>query len=256
MNIVSWNINGMKGKEDKNRKQLERLISSTQADLYCLQETRSRKRSAYQIAPEYQVVMKSPPEGKYNGMAVYSNQVVMNDITDLMIGNKEGRVIVMEHEKFYLINIYLPNLGDCCGNKVYKEGWFRWLIETAVNLNSIKPTILCGDFNIAVWFNGEKDRLWTNAGFSPDEQKMFGQLLTAGFTDVLSYKYTEEQIINYLDEKWGYDEISSSYRLDFIFVSNCLRNRISSFDILTEYPRFDKNDKLSTHFPLQMEIDI
>ena len=105
----------------------------------------------------------------------------------------EGRAIILEYEKFYLITVYVPNAQDQLKRIDYRMKWEEDFLAFIKELDDKKPVIICGDMNVAKeeidLKNPKTNR--NNAGFSDQERDKMRKLLDAGFVDTFRYLYPD-----------------------------------------------------------------
>ena len=152
MRIVSWNINGLRAILKKNFCGSVQKISP---DILCLQETRVDQSSIPAMELDgFTKFFNSAEKRGYSGTALFSKiqpiNVSTNTEIDALIEPKEGRVILAEYEKFYLINVYTPNSGAELSRLAFRhEIWDKEMLRFITELRKTKPVILCGDMNVA-----------------------------------------------------------------------------------------------------------
>ena len=187
MRLISWNVNGLRAVVGKD---FGETFKSLDADFFCLQET---KMQAGQLDLEfdgYTSYWNYAEKKGYSGTAIYTRHKPL-DVT-LGIGidehDHEGRVITLEMEKFFLVNVYVPNSQDGLKRLDYRMRWEDDFRNYLVNLNKKKPVIVCGDLNVAhkeIDLKNPKTNR-KNAGFTDEEREKMTTLLDAGFTDSAS----------------------------------------------------------------------
>ena len=86
--------------------------------------------------------------------------------------DKEGRVITLEFEKFYMVNCYTPNSKRELERLEYRQKWEDDFRKYLIELDKNKPIILCGDLNVAhneIDLKNPKTNIH-NAGFTIEER--------------------------------------------------------------------------------------
>lgn len=63
--------------------------------------------------------------------------------------DKEGRIICAEYDKFYLVNVYVPNAQRDLARLPYRVTWEDAFRSYVGELNARKPVLICGDMNVA-----------------------------------------------------------------------------------------------------------
>lgn len=84
-------------------------------------------------------------------MGIYSRQMPLN--MTYGIGDKEmdedGRLLTAEYEKFFLVNVYVPNSGRKLVTLGKRMRWNVLFKEYIQGLDKKKAVIICGDMNVA-----------------------------------------------------------------------------------------------------------
>ena len=154
MKFISWNVNGLRAVVGKN---FSEVFENLDADFFCLQET---KLQAGQIDLEflgYYSYWNYAEKKGYSGTAIYTKHVPLSVTYGLGIEehDHEGRVITLEMEDFYLVNVYTPNSqsaevkGDLPKRLPYRMEWEDAFRQYLLALDARKPVIVCGDMNVA-----------------------------------------------------------------------------------------------------------
>ena len=255
MKLISWNVNGLRAVMNKGFKD---FFDKIDADIFCIQETKMQENQVddniKEIVKEYNAYWNSAEKKGYSGTAIFSKEKPVN--VTYGIGkeehDKEGRVITLEFEKFYMVNIYTPNSKRELERLDYRQVWEDEIREYLLKLNESKPVIMCGDLNVAhqeIDLKNPKTNR-RNAGFTDEERNKMTELLDAGFTDTFRYKYPD------LEGKyswWSYmfhaREKNAGWRIDYFIVSNSLNENIIDAKILDEIYGSD-------HCPVELDINI
>lgn len=256
MKFVSWNVNGLRAVAGKN---FCEVFEALDADFFCLQET---KLQAGQLNLEFQGYYSywNYAEKKgYSGTAIYTKHVPLSVTYGLGIEehDHEGRVITLEMEDFYLVNVYTPNSqsaevkGELPRRLPYRMEWEEAFRQYLVMLDGKKPVIVCGDMNVAHeeidLRNPRTNHL--NAGFTDQEREKMTQLLAAGFTDTFRYFYpTVENQYSWWSYRMGARAKNIGWRIDYFLVSKRLEERLSSACIHSHIMGSD-------HCPVEIVLD-
>lgn len=105
----------------------------------------------------------------------------------------EGRVITVEYDNYYLVNVYTPNSKRELARLEYRMVWEDAFREYLMTLDADKPVIVTGDMNVAheeIDLKNPKSN-HHNAGFTDEERSKMTELLNAGFTDTFRYLYPD-----------------------------------------------------------------
>jgi len=151
MKIISFNVNGIRAIAKKNF--FEDVIVMA-PDILCLQETKAQDiQVAETLAPidGYHIYSNSAEKKGYSGTSILSKIKALSVSTDMGIPDHdmEGRIICLEFEGFFLVNVYVPNSGSELKRLDYRQDWDKAFYDYLKNLEWIKPVIVCGDFNVA-----------------------------------------------------------------------------------------------------------
>lgn len=248
MKFVSWNVNGLRACVGKG---FEDIFKAFNADFFCLQETKMQAGQLNLSFEGYHSFWNYAEKKGYSGTAVFSRQEPVNVSYGLGIEehDKEGRVITLEMDSFYLVNVYTPNTQDGLRRLGYRMEWedaFRNYINT---LDSRKPVIICGDMNVAHeeidLKNPKSNHL--NAGFTDEEREKMTMLLSSGFVDTFRSLHPDEVQYSWWSYRFKAREKNIGWRIDYFLASERLRENIKSADI--------RNDVFgSDHCPVTLEL--
>lgn len=250
MKLISWNVNGIRACVNKG---FIDFFNKMDADIFCIQETKCQKGQIELEFEGYESYWNSAEKKGYSGTAIFTK---IKPLTiKYGIGkeehDKEGRVITLEFDKFYMVNIYTPNSKRELERLDYRMIWEDEIKKYLLHLNKIKPVIMCGDLNVAhkeIDLKNPKTNRH-NAGFTDEERNKMTELLDAGFTDSFRYKYPDKE-----NEYswWSYmgraREKNVGWRIDYFIVSNDIAKKIKDATIHQEVYGSD-------HCPVELIID-
>ena len=250
MKLISWNVNGLRAVINKGFKE---FFDKIDADIFCIQETKMQD-NIKEIVKEYNAYWNSAEKKGYSGTAIFSKEKPVN--VTYGIGkeehDKEGRVITLEFEKFYMVNIYTPNSKRELERLDYRQVWEDEIREYLLKLNESKPVIMCGDLNVAhqeIDLKNPKTNR-RNAGFTDEERNKMTELLNAGFTDTFRYKYPDvEGKYSWWSYMFHAREKNAGWRIDYFIVSNSIKDNIEDAKILDDIYGSD-------HCPVELDINI
>ena len=255
MKLISWNVNGLRAVMNKGFKD---FFDKIDADIFCIQETKMQENQVddniKEIVKEYNSYWNSAEKKGYSGTAIFSKEKPIN--VTYGIGkeehDKEGRVITLEFEKFYMVNIYTPNSKRELERLDYRQIWEDEIRKYLLKLNVDKPVIMCGDLNVAhneIDLKNPKTNR-RNAGFTDEERNKMTELLDAGFTDTFRYKYPDvEGKYSWWSYMFRAREKNAGWRIDYFIVSNSLNENIIDAKILDDILGSD-------HCPVELDINI
>ena len=148
----------------------------------------------------------------------------------------EGRVITLEMPHFYLVNVYTPNSQDGLRRLEYRMQWENAFREYVSGLAGRKEVIICGDMNVAHEEIDLKNPATNhfNAGFSDEERAKMTELLAAGFVDSWRFQHPGEAKYSWWSYRMAARERNVGWRIDYFLVSEGLKEKIVSTDILND----------------------
>lgn len=251
MKCISWNVNGIRACINKGFNDFFEVID---ADIFCIQETKCQPDQIDLQFEGYTTYLNSAEKKGYSGTAILTKQKPLQVTYGIGIEehDKEGRVITLEFEKFYMVNIYTPNSKRELERLEYRQIWEDEIRKYLLELDSKKPVIMCGDLNVAheeIDLKNPKTNRG-NAGFTDEERAKMTELLQAGFTDTFRHKYPDKTDAY---TWWSYmgkaREKNVGWRIDYFIVSNSIKEKIKDAKI---YPEVLGSD----HCPIELEINI
>lgn len=249
MKLISWNVNGLRAVVGKG---FMDIFNELDADIFCLQETKLQAGQIEMDLPGYHQYWNYAVKKGYSGTAVFTKQEPLSVSYGLGIEehDQEGRVITLEFDKFYLVNVYTPNSKDGLARIDYRMVWEDDFKAHLKKLEKTKPVILCGDLNVA---NEEIDLKnpktnRNNAGFSDQERAKIKALLGDGFIDTFRYFYPDKTgAYSWWSYRFNARKNNAGWRIDYFIVSECLKDYLNAAEILNDIYGSD-------HCPVMLEI--
>jgi exodeoxyribonuclease-3 len=228
MKLVSWNVNGLRACLKKG---FLNFFDETQADIFCLQETKAQAEQIQLETPGYFQYWNSAVKKGYSGTAVFSKQPPLQATFDMGIPEhgQEGRIITLQFDDFYLVNVYTPNSQAELKRLEYRMRWEDDFHDYLKNLQSSKPVILCGDLNVAHMEIDLKNPKTNHksAGFTDEERQKMTGLLSAGFID--TFRHFNPDLAGAYTW-WSYIRDARSrnagWRIDYFLVSKHILHRV------------------------------
>jgi len=221
MKLISWNVNGLRACLNKGFLDFFREID---ADIFCVQETRLQEGQLELELPGYEQYWNHAEKKGYSGTAVFTKHKPLEVRRGLGVEehDREGRVLTVEFDQFFLTNVYTPNSQRGLTRLDYRMVWDDAFRSFVRELNQEKPVIICGDLNVAHQEidlkNPDSNR--KNAGFTAEERAKFSELLEAGFIDTFRYFYPDRRDAY---TWWAYfakaRERNIGWRIDYFLVS-------------------------------------
>ena len=239
MNIICWNVNGIRANVKKGG--FDWLIQQN-PDFFCLQETKAhpdqleegiRNPIGYHSYFDHSKLRKG-----YSGVAIYAKE--KPEKVEYSIGgtedlDKEGRFIALFYKEFVLINCYFPNGGGGPERLDYKMRFYdQFLNYINKQRKAGYEVIFCGDVNTAhteIDLARPKENE-KNTGFLPQEREWIDQVIQAGYIDVYRYQNpTKIGAYTWWDMKTFARERNVGWRIDYFFVSPGLLKKIEKTKI-------------------------
>ena len=250
MKLISWNVNGFRACMNKG---FEDFLRASEADAFCLQETKMQREQADFVFDGYEEYWNSAEKKGYSGTAIFSKNAPLNVTYGIGIEehDKEGRVITAEYENFYLVTVYTPNSQRELARLDYRMVWEDVFRDYLLKLDEKKPVIVCGDLNVAAeeidLKNPKTNR--KNAGFTDEERAKFRELKAAGFVDTFRHLHPEEVKYSWWSYMFKAREKNAGWRIDYFVVSERIADKVKAAEIHTEILGSD-------HCPVSIEIDL
>lgn len=251
MKFISWNVNGLRACVQKGFLDFFHTID---ADFFCIQESKLQEGQIDLDLPGYHQYWNYAEKKGYSGTAIFAKKEPISVAYGIGIEehDKEGRVITLEYENFYLVTCYTPNSQNELARLPYRMQWeddFRAYLQ---KLDESKPVILCGDLNVAheeIDLKNPKTNR-KNAGFSDEERAKMTELLGAGFTDTFRFFYPDtEGIYSWWSYRFKAREKNAGWRIDYFITSKRLDEKLEKAAIHTDIFGSD-------HCPVEVDITL
>src|SRR4051794_29923119 len=108
MKLVSWNVNGIRACVKKG---FLDYFKDVDADIFCLQETKLQEGQISLELEGYHQYWNYALKKGYSGTAIFTKEKPLS--VKYGVGEldeePEGRIITLEFESFYMVNVYTPN---------------------------------------------------------------------------------------------------------------------------------------------------
>lgn len=251
MKFISWNVNGLRACVQK---EFLEYFNSTDADFFCIQESKLQEGQIALDLPGYHQYWNYAEKKGYSGTAIFTRHEPISVSYGLNIPehDTEGRVITLEYGNFYLVTCYTPNSQNELARLSYRMQWEDAFRSYLIELDQKKPVILCGDLNVAheeIDLKNPKTN-HKNAGFSDEERNKMTELLDAGFTDTFRYFYpTAENIYSWWSYRFKAREKNAGWRIDYFITSKRLDTQLKDAAIHTDIFGSD-------HCPIELTINL
>lgn len=251
MKFISWNVNGLRACMQKG---FPNFFADSNADFFCLQETKLQEGQIQLDFPGYSQYWCYAEKKGYSGTAIFAKHIPISasyglDIPEL---DNEGRLITLEYANFYLVTCYTPNAQRGLARLDHRLKWDNAFRDYLVKLDAQKPVILCGDLNVAHneidLKNPASNR--GNAGFSDEERESFSTLLGCGFTDSFRKLYPDTTgAYTWWSYMYNARANNAGWRIDYFLVSDRLADKIHAAPIYNQIMGSD-------HCPVGLSLEI
>ncbi len=228
MKLISWNVNGLRACITKG---FYDFFQQEDADIFCLGETKMQPEQAVIETPGYHQYWNSAVKKGYSGVAIFTKKEPLSVQYGLGIEehDQEGRVITLEFEDFFLVNVYTPNSKDGLLRLDYRMIWEDAFRAHLNKLDESKPVIVCGDMNVAhqeIDLKNPKTN-HKNPGFTDEERAKMTELLASGFIDSFRTLYPDKTDAY---SWWSYRararEKNVGWRIDYFLTSARMKEQI------------------------------
>lgn len=236
MKFVSWNVNGLRACIGKG---FLDYFMGTDADVFCLQETKLSDGQLSLELPGYRLYWNYADKKGYSGTAVFAKEEPVSVTYGVGVPelDTEGRMITLEYPNFYLVTCYTPNAQRELARIDHRLNWDEAFRARLTALDANKPVIVCGDLNVAHKEIDLKNPAANrgNAGFSDQERESFQKTLDLGFTDSFRYLHPEETgAYSWWSYMFHAREKNAGWRIDYFLVSNRAASQIREANIRSE----------------------
>ncbi|MEE0527826.1 MAG: exodeoxyribonuclease III [Prevotellamassilia sp.] len=251
MKFISWNVNGLRACDGKGFRE---IFANLDADFFCLQETKMQPGQLDIAFDGYQSYWNSAEKKGYSGTAIFTRHEPLRVAYGLGIEehDKEGRVITLEMDNFFLVTVYTPNSQDGLRRLDYRMEWDDAFRDYLKKLDAEKPVVVCGDMNVAhqeIDLKNPKTNR-RNAGFTDEEREKFSCLLRDGFTDTFRFFYPDQtDIYSWWSYRFKAREKNTGWRIDYFLVSDRLQPQLTGAKIHTDIYGSD-------HCPVEVEVNL
>ena len=227
MKLISWNVNGLRACVQKG---FLEFFNKVNADIFCIQESKLQEGQINLELDGYYQYWNYAEKKGYSGTAIFSKKepITVSYGIGIEEHDKEGRVITLEFEDFYVITVYTPNSQNELARLDYRMKWEEDFKEYLKKIEKNKPVIVCGDLNVA---HKEID------------------LKNPGFIDTFRYFYPDTTgIYSWWSYRFNARKNNAGWRIDYFIVSELLKDRLVSANIHTEVLGSD-------HCPVELIIE-
>ena len=268
--IVTWNVNGIRSLETKNKQGqkltdvgvgnvghgnvepvLATLLREIDPDVLALQETRCPAGtvipSIVASAFKYKIVLESKARKGYAGVGVFSKELPVarhflsdEDEDDL---NVEGRLLCLEYERFVFLNAYVPNSKQDLVRLPYRVG--VWEVKVREFINRVKaitgkPVVAVADWNVAHTEMDIYNKCTRSSsfacGFTQEERDAYGLLMTqCDLKDAFRELHPNDREYTWFSNFGKSREKNNGWRIDGPLISSNLLEYVTDVEIHKEY---------------------
>ncbi|MDB1922174.1 exodeoxyribonuclease III [Clostridium tertium] len=251
MKLISWNVNGIRACVTKG---FLEYFKEMDADIFCIQESKLQEGQIDLELEGYHQYWNYAEKKGYSGTAIFTKEKPLSVSYGLGIEehDKEGRVLTLEFDNFYIVTVYTPNSKNELARLDYRMVWEDAFRDYLKVLDEKKPVIVCGDLNVAhkeIDLKNPKTNL-RNAGFTEEERSKFTELLNAGFVDTFRYFYPDEVgAYSWWSYRFNARAKNAGWRIDYFLVSNSVKDKLEDAKIHSEVLGSD-------HCPVELKINL
>jgi len=253
MKLISFNVNGIRASVGKG---LLDTIGALDVDIFCVQETKAQDdqvQTAMENLNGYHKYSNSAVKKGYSGVAVFTKKEPIKVWSDMGIEehDAEGRIITLEYEDFYFVNVYVPNSGSGLKRLDYRSQWDHDFKNFLESLQKKKPLILTGDLNVAheaIDLKNDKSNYNKTSGFTQIEIDGLDNILNTGLVDTFRNLYPEEVKYSFWSQRFNARKTNAGWRIDYFLVSESLMPRVKDSTIHNEIFGSD-------HCPIGLELE-
>lgn len=251
MKCISWNVNGIRACMEKG---FMDFFNRTDADFFCLQETKIQPGQIELDMPGYFQYYNYAVKKGYSGTAIFTKREPVSVMYGIGMEehDREGRVITLEYDDFYMVTCYTPNSKQELLRLDYRMVWEDDFKTYLKKLEETKPVIVCGDLNVAhkeIDLKNPKTNRH-NAGFTDEERGKMTALLEDGFIDTFRYFYPDQtDIYSWWSYRFQARAKNAGWRIDYFLTSDALKDKLQDAKIHTEILGSD-------HCPVELDIDL
>lgn len=230
------------------------FFETADADVFCLQEIKLQEGQIEMDLPGYHTYWNYAEKKGYSGTAIFTKEKALSVQYGLGIDehDREGRIITLEFDGYFVVNVYTPNSQHGLLRLDYRLGWEDAILSYVRALDRQKPVILCGDLNVAhaeIDLRNPRANL-KNSGFTPEERDKMSRFLASGFVDSFRYFYPDRTgSYSWWSYRTNCRERNIGWRIDYFIVSKRLAPKLQGAAILSDILGSD-------HCPVELTIDL
>jgi exodeoxyribonuclease-3 len=253
MKIITWNVNGLRAVAKKD---FFKDLEAMNPDIICLQETKAQDEQVSVVLfglEGYELYSSSAEKKGYSGTAILTRikPISINRSIGHAEFDTEGRVLCLEFQDYYLVNVYVPNSGNDLKRLGFRQEWDKAFFDYLKSLEEKKPVIACGDFNVAhrdIDLARPKPNYNKSAGYMQEEIDGMDRYTSEGLVDTFRHFYPDTiEAYSWWSYRAGARAKNVGWRIDYILVSASFLPSVKKAAILNEILGSD-------HCPVQIEL--
>ena len=254
MKLLSWNVNGIRAAVKKG---FLEYLEDQNPEIICIQETKAHKEQLTSEILEdhgYFTYWHSGQKKGYSGVATFCKEepLYVQEGIGIKKYDDEGRVLITEHNKFLLYNIYFPNGQKNEERLKYKLDFYDDLLPLINDqVESGNNVIVTGDWNTAhrpidlARPNENKN----TSGFMPIEREKVDKYILNGWVDTFRLFHEEGGRYSWWTYRFGARDRNIGWRIDYFFVNEGMVEICTDADI-------HQNIFGSDHCPVSLILDL
>ena len=254
MKLLSWNVNGIRAAVKKG---FLEYLEDENPEIICIQETKAHKEQLTSEILEdhgYFTYWHSGQKKGYSGVATFCKEepLYIQEGIGIKKYDDEGRVLITEHNKFLLYNIYFPNGQKNEERLKYKLDFYDDLLPIINDqVESGNNVIVTGDWNTAhrpidlARPNENKN----TSGFMPIEREKVDEYILNGWIDTFRLFHEEGGRYSWWTYRFGARDRNIGWRIDYFFVNEGMVEICTDADI-------HHNIFGSDHCPVSLLLDL
>jgi exodeoxyribonuclease-3 len=239
MKIISFNVNGIRAITAKSF--IQDMIE-IDADVICLQETKATEeqvKEAVKPLTDFHVYAHHADRKGYSGTAILSKIKPLHVHYKIGIDehDMEGRTVCLEFDDFFLVNVYVPNSGSELLRLEYRQKWDKYFLAYLKRLESKKPVVVCGDFNVAhkaIDLARPKENYNKAAGYMQEEIDGMEAFTQNGLVDAFRNFNGDQVKYTWWSYRAGARSKNIGWRIDYFLVSERFVSNLKDAFILNE----------------------
>ncbi len=240
MKLLSWNVNGIRAIAKKD---FFNDIHSIDADVVALQETKAQDAQVLEVLKplnNHHIYAHSALKPGYSGTAIISKTEALKATFGMGIDafDQEGRVLCLEYESFFLVNVYVPNSGNDLRRLKYRVEWDLAFFNYLKKLENTKPVLVCGDFNVAhkeIDLARPKPNYNKSAGYMQEEIDGMDRFTQNGLVDTFRHFHPDKAgHYSWWSYRAGARAKNVGWRIDYFLISESYLPFVENAFILNE----------------------